>query len=380
MEQTLIEDEGRRAASRAALVEWFDQVKRSLPWRQNQDPWRIWVSEIMLQQTRVSSVIGYFERFIVEFPTPAALAVADPERLRSLWAGLGYYARARNLQRAAQQVVERHGGTVPSDRESFGALSGVGPYTRGAVLSIAFGQEEPLVDGNVERVFARLFAIDGDLRERSRREQLWSIATRWVKGPRPGDFNQALMELGATCCTPKRPSCLLCPLHDRCAARRLNRVGELPQPRVRKKIPVEHRIAVLCEADEGDIWLTQRRPKGLLASLWELPSISIGEGELGNAEAQNHALVPLGIATTGAALAKVTHRFTHREWQLTLFAGRRLAEGELIEAPSLDYTRWDRVARKELDDRALSGPGLKLLLAAGLPLKRRRGAGKKIKS
>ncbi|MEE2644284.1 MAG: A/G-specific adenine glycosylase [Myxococcota bacterium] len=369
----LIQRRGERTRARQALIAWFDEVKRALPWRENQDPWRIWVSEIMLQQTRVSSVIGYFERFIARFPTPSALAEADPEELRALWAGLGYYARARNLQRAAQQVVERHRGEVPRRPEDFAALAGVGPYTRGAVLSIAFDLSLPLVDGNVERVFARLFAIRGLPKEGRTKKLLWAIAEAWVEGPRPGDFNQALMELGATCCTPKKPSCLLCPLSEQCEARRLGLTNELPTRPQRKAIPEKHRVAALCRDDTGQIWLAQRKDQGLLASLWEPPSVTV-DSSASPTERQD-ALAPFSLELEGEAIARVQHGFTHQRWTLTLFTAR-LAGEMTAPTPAGDYQRYRRFPIETLDRLALSGPGLKLLIAAGLPLKARRGAGK----
>jgi A/G-specific adenine glycosylase len=197
---------------RAALLAWFDRNRRELPWRRTRDPYAIWLSEVMLQQTQVATVIPYWERFLARFPTVTALAEAPLDEVLSLWSGLGYYSRARNLHRAANEVVARHGGALPASHAALLALPGFGRYTAGAVASIAFGLPEPLVDGNVARVFSRACAIEGAPGDREREKKLWAEAARWVQGERPGELNQALMELGATVCTARSPRCGLCPL------------------------------------------------------------------------------------------------------------------------------------------------------------------------
>ena len=203
---------------RAALLRWYDANRRDLPWRRTRDPYAIWISEAMLQQTRVETVIPYWERFLARFPDVASLARAELDDIYAVWTGLGYYSRARNLKAAAVSIVADHGGELPNNAEGLRSLAGIGRYTAGAVASIAFDREEPLVDGNVVRVFARLEDIREDSSERAIVERLWSLAAELVRGPRPGDLNQALMELGATICTPKRPHCLACPVRLECRA------------------------------------------------------------------------------------------------------------------------------------------------------------------
>jgi len=213
---------------RLALLRWYDGQARDLPWRRTRDPYAIWVSEVMLQQTQVSVVLPYWRTFLARFPDVAALARSDLDEVLAAWRGLGYYARARNLHRAAQAVVERHAGRLPDDVEALRALPGFGRYTVGAVASIAFGRSVPLVDGNVARVLARLFGVEGSAGDAVREKQLWALAETLVEGERPGDWNQALMELGATVCRPEQPTCLLCPLRSCCVALASGRVGGIP--------------------------------------------------------------------------------------------------------------------------------------------------------
>src|SRR5512134_738690 len=218
----------RRGAVRRALLAWYRRERRDLPWRRTRDPWAIWVSETMLQQTRVETVIPYYERFMQRFPNVAALADADTDELMSHWAGLGYYSRARNLKAAASQVVREHGGRVPGDVEALRALPGVGRYTAGALASIAFDRPAPIVDGNVARVLARLLDLDLDVRSPAGQRRLWAEAEALANGPSPGDLNQALMELGALVCTPRTPRCADCPVRRRCRGRAAGRAEALP--------------------------------------------------------------------------------------------------------------------------------------------------------
>ena len=208
----------RRSELRTALLAWYRAHRRDLPWRRTRDPYAIWISEAMLQQTRVETVIPYWERFLARFPDVEALATADADDVIACWAGLGYYSRARNLHRAAQIVVERHAGRLPADVELLRELPGVGRYTAGAVASIAFDRPAPIVDGNVARVLARLFGIAADVRSRAVQERLWREAEELARGEDPGALNQALMELGAMVCTPRAPRCADCPWSRRCAA------------------------------------------------------------------------------------------------------------------------------------------------------------------
>jgi A/G-specific adenine glycosylase len=221
-------------AFRKNLLAWFRQFQRALPWRRDKLPYRIWLSEIMLQQTRVAAVIPYYERFLSRFPDIAALAKAPAEEVLRFWAGLGYYSRARNLQKAAQQLVAKHAGTFPRNAVDVLALPGIGAYTSAAILSIAFDQKLAVLDGNVARVLARIFAVRGDLREPRRWQSLQHRAGQLLDAQSPGDWNQALMELGATVCTPRAPQCLLCPVATFCAARKLGIQEQLPEKRTKR--------------------------------------------------------------------------------------------------------------------------------------------------
>jgi len=213
------------------LLAWYDRDKRPLPWRDQPDPYRIWLSEVMLQQTRIEAVRGYYDRFLERFPTVEALAAAPLDAVLHAWAGLGYYSRARNLHRAAQMVAFERGGRFPDTADELAELPGVGRYTAGAIASIAFGRRAPVVDGNVARVLSRLAGLAGDVRSPVVSRRLWALAAEWIDAERPGDFNQALMELGETICVPRSPDCARCPVRARCAAHRQGRVAELPTPR-----------------------------------------------------------------------------------------------------------------------------------------------------
>lgn len=219
----------------AALARWFRKAQRDLPWRKNPEPYRVWLSEVMLQQTQVATVLPYYEKFLARFPTVEALAAADEADVFALWAGLGYYSRARNLLRGARAVVETHGGRFPDTAEGLRAIPGIGPYTAGAVASIAFDKPAPIVDGNVARVFGRLYAIPTPPKAAATQTLLWQLATRWVSaGERPRDVNQGLMELGATVCVRSNPRCGACPVSDACEALATNRTAEFPVPDKRR--------------------------------------------------------------------------------------------------------------------------------------------------
>ncbi|MCB9546423.1 MAG: A/G-specific adenine glycosylase [Myxococcales bacterium] len=345
------------ARVRAPLLAWYDAHRRTMPWREAPSPWRTWVSEIMLQQTRVESVIPYFHRFLARFPDPAALAAAPLDEVLALWAGLGYYSRARSLHRAAQEVVERHGGEIPNDPETFGALTGVGPYTRGAVMSIAFGRAEPLVDGNVIRVLSRLDHIAEDPRRPAVSRRFWARAAELVVGERPGDLNQALMELGALVCRSRSPLCLVCPVAADCDARAAGTQEDLPLKPKRAERPVTTWTAGLARDDAGRLWLARRAGDGLLGGLWELPAVE-----------HPADLATLGL-TAGEPRGDVEHGFTHRVWRIAVVA----ATGTPHAGPPYDAV--EAFAEDALP--ALSGPGIKALRAAGVELAHRRGAGRK---
>ena len=272
---------------RRNLLVWFRQFQRDLPWRRTTDPYRIWLSEIMLQQTRVAAAIPYYERFLEHFPTVQALAEAPQEEVLRQWAGLGYYSRARNLQEAARQIVARHNGVFPDDPLQALALAGIGNYTAAAVLSIAYGKRTAVLDGNVARVIARLGAIHGDLRVGPTWKKLQSTADQLLDRHVPGDWNQAMMELGATLCTPRSPQCLLCPVSEFCRARKFGLANVIPQKRkLRQVVDVKLAAAVFLDPEGKTFLLPPPKPTRarqttaadvavLLSRMWHFPTIQV---------------------------------------------------------------------------------------------------------
>lgn len=308
------------AAIRQKLLGWYDEAARDLPWRRTRDPYAIWVSEIMLQQTRVDTVIPYYERFLASFPNPRALADADEDAVLSHWSGLGYYRRARLLHAGVREVVAQYGGEVPEDAEARRALPGVGPYTAGAIGSIAFDKEEPIVDGNVTRVLARLFRIDTPVGASVTSKRVWEEAARLVPGVRPGEFNQGLMELGATVCTPKQPRCESCPLVDDCLARAHDEVDTLPVPRPRKsprQVKLAAVVATRGRGPEQRVWLL-RSEQSLFAGLWGLPMTPRSRFDARDARA---ALRDAGISASlgRESIGRLDHLLSHRRMQIDVF-------------------------------------------------------------
>ena len=308
-----------------ALLEWYDSHKRTLPWRGAKDAYAVLVSEIMLQQTRAAAVIPYYGRFMAELPTVFALAACDEERLLKLWEGLGYYSRARNLKKCAQVVAEQYGGRFSRDAKELKKLPGVGPYTAGAIASIAFNEPEPAVDGNVLRVMARLFE-DGDNVTDQKVRDRWTEFLRTRMGQRPGDLNQAFMDLGSLICLPKSPLCESCPLADCCGAKAHGTQGEYPD-RGEKKQKRQEDMTVFAVRD-GDSFLIRRRPEtGLLSGLYELPN---RPGHLSQEEI-GAALTALGVRPLGAwEIVHRQHIFTHVVWHMQvvrLTAGRTEVPG-----------------------------------------------------
>jgi A/G-specific adenine glycosylase len=301
------------------LLAWYDEHRRPLPWRANLDPYRIWLSEIMLQQTRIEVVRGYYDRFLAHFDTVEALASAPEAEVLRLWAGLGYYSRARNLHAAARVVVHQHGGVFPATVEGLRALPGIGRYTAGAIASIAFGVRAPVLDGNVSRVLARLHCIGGDVRAQKVAARLWTIASDEVPAQRPGDFNQALMELGEVICTPRSPRCTHCPLRGSCRARKDDRVTDFPAPRARPSRP---EVTALCGAIERDglFLFVRRTSKGLLGGLWELPGTEMSTSSSGESTLAAALRERVGLTIDVAQpLGTVRHIFTHRALSLSVF-------------------------------------------------------------
>ncbi|MBI4208337.1 MAG: A/G-specific adenine glycosylase [Deltaproteobacteria bacterium] len=257
---------------RKGLIQWYRKHRRDLPWRQNKDPYRIWLSEVMLQQTQVDTVIPYYHRFLKRFPTVQSLAKAPLDDLLARWSGLGYYSRARSLHRAAQIVVNEKKGEWPSDLEGWMRLPGIGRYTAGAILSIAFEKRVPILDGNVMRVLCRLFALDGDPRAEPLNSRLWKLAEEILPRKNLGDFNQSLMELGAMVCTPVSPQCLLCPCRSLCKAFASGDVERFPRPK--KQASTLHvQMAAAAVRMNGKFFLQKRREGEVLGGLWEFPVV-----------------------------------------------------------------------------------------------------------
>ncbi|MCB9893145.1 MAG: A/G-specific adenine glycosylase [Planctomycetes bacterium] len=339
---------------RKRLLQWYQRHARSLPWRSKPEPYRVWVSEIMLQQTRVEAVREPFQRFMKRFPTVRKLAAADVEQVLEAWSGLGYYRRARMLHRAAQQIVELHKGRFPETREHALNLPGIGPYTAGAILSIAFDQPEPIVDGNVERVFSRLNAFGQDMKSVSGRNAVWQFATSHVQdghaeGHSSSALNQALMELGATICTPSSPDCEACPVAMDCAARREGRVDQFPrvQPRAARRERTYHFLAV---RDRRSRILLVRRPEAdtsslLPAGMWELP------------QADSAATAGIRIRATGTP---ATRKHAIMDYRLTLRVQPGVADGPIRPTSN---RRW--FTPEEAERAAIASATRKLLHALG---------------
>ena len=254
------------------VLEWFDaHGRKRLPWKENPTPYRVWVSEIMLQQTQVATVIPYYERFVARFPDLRALADAELDEVLRLWAGLGYYARARHLHQAARILRDRHDGEMPLDLAILRDLPGIGRSTAGAILALAAGQRQPILDGNVKRLLARFAAVDGWPGQSRVLTTLWNLAERYTPGVRVADYTQAMMDLGALICTPRRPRCGACPLADGCAARALGWESAYPAPKPRRELPTRATRLLLLRAADGAVLLERRPPVGIWGGLWSFP-------------------------------------------------------------------------------------------------------------
>ncbi len=317
---------GRQLSTfRQQLLGWFRRYQRDLPWRRTKDPYRIWLSEIMLQQTRVAAVIPYYQRFLERFPDIYALAAAPQEEVLRLWSGLGYYSRARNLQRAAQEIVTKHGGVFPHAEKDARELPGIGSYTAAAILSIAYGAKHAVLDGNVARVLARIFAVRGDVRDAKRWQSLQESANALLDSKSPGDWNQAVMELGATLCTPQSPQCLLCPVAQFCRARKLGLADLLPaRHKKRATVNIVLAAAVLLDPRGHTLLLPPPAlPKGkaahervsvLVSKLWHFPTIAVRTNPAAELQAHLSEILPrsptkqpLRLELLPAARHAVTH-------------------------------------------------------------------------
>lgn len=291
------------------LLAWYHKNKRTLPWRGHPDAYAVWISEIMLQQTRVETVIPYFERWMRLFPTVQALADASEQDVLNAWEGLGYYNRARNLHKAAKIVAEKHGGRLPEDVTELVELPGIGRYSAGAIASIAFGADEPALDGNLKRVYARLFDVEEPVDSPRGGKLLWDIARQNLPKGRAGDFNQALMDLGSAICLPKNPRCLLCPVMDLCKARENGTQDSRPVRKPRKSVP-HHVHAAGVIVRRGKVLLAQRPSKGLLGGMWEFPNGRVGDDPAGELAQALEAGYRLKVRRK-EALDIVQHAYTH---------------------------------------------------------------------
>ncbi len=328
----------KRTALRRALLGWFRKHARDLPWRRTRNPYRIWLSEIMLQQTRVETVEPYYRRFLETFPTVGTLADAKPDRVLKLWEGLGYYTRARNLHRTAKVVTTEHAGRFPRTAKALQQLPGVGRYTAGAIASIAFSEAAPILDGNVKRVLARIFDIQACIDETDTVNRLWDLATELVPKKDPGDFNQSMMELGARICTPRSPDCTACPIRAHCAAHASGRQEKLPIRRKRKPIP-HYQIVVAAIRRNGRYLIGKRPPDGLLGGLWEFPGGKVERGESRPAALRREVAEECGIAiAVGRKIASVDHAYTH--FKITLHAYACEPAGGRIRAKYHDALKW----------------------------------------
>ncbi|MFP6656062.1 MAG: A/G-specific adenine glycosylase [Myxococcota bacterium] len=324
---------------RAPLLRWYDANARNLPWRRSNDPYAIWISEAMLQQTRVETVIPYWQAFLTAFPDVESLARAELDEIYKIWTGLGYYSRARNLKHAAETIVAQYDGRLPETVDGLRELKGVGPYTAGAISSIAFDREEPIVDGNIIRVFSRAFGIREEITTKKIVDRLWWIAGVLVRGPRPGDFNQALMELGALVCTSRKPQCADCPIHKHCDAYAEGDVEKLPIKKSKPKPKPMRAVAGWIERD-GKILIARRPEKGLMAGLWELPGGEIDLKQDGKDRIAEIIQTVVGLKIQDSqSFGHIEHIFTHRKLDLEIFRCR-LSRGQRVKRIGYSQHRW----------------------------------------
>lgn len=335
----------------SSLLGWYGDNRRLLPWRDEADPYRVWVSEIMLQQTRVDTVIPYYDRFLRRFPDVASLAAAPLDDVLKVWENLGYYARARHLHRAARILVEKYHGILPDTMEGIIALPGIGPYTAGAILSIAFGKPFPAVDGNVRRVLSRIFALKEPVNRPDTRKTLHALAASILPKKDPGSCNQALMDLGSMICTPQSPACTDCPVFRFCAARKKGLQDRLPVSDRRPAIPHEHVAAAVIFNRQGQVLVVRRPARGLLGSLWKLPGGIVKKEEMIADGLMRTVREELGVGIrVGKALASIRHAYTH--FRITLTALRCFLRSRRLRM--IEDREWRWASPDDLEKLAFS--------------------------
>ncbi|MBM0742989.1 A/G-specific adenine glycosylase [Phormidium sp. CLA17] len=346
------------SALRSTLLNWYSEQGRDLPWRRSRDPYAIWVSEIMLQQTQVKTVIPYYDRWLTQFPTLQALASAEQQQVLKVWQGLGYYARARNLHRAAQEIVSKHNGNFPTDLKAVISLSGVGRTTAGGILSAAFDQPTSILDGNVKRVLARLVALA--IPTKRAIAHLWQLSEVLLDPAHPRDFNQAWMDLGATVCLPRNPLCDRCPWQTYCRAYIQGIQTELPMTETRPPIPRKMIGVAVIWNDAGQILIDRRKPEGLLGGMWEFPGGKVEPGETIPACIQREIQEELGIEIeVGDRLIVVDHTYSHFHVTLNVHHCKHLSgEPQAIEC---DEIRW--VELTDLDSYPFPKANLQIIEA-----------------
>jgi len=331
------------------LLRWFEKNKRDLPWRRTRDPYAIWVSEIMLQQTQVATVIPYYKKFLKSFPTVRHLAKSDLSKVLKVWEGMGYYSRARNLHRASQIVLNHFHGKIPDTLRDLLSLPGIGRSTAGAILSFAFHKEAPILDGNAKRVFSRLFAVSGNPGQRKTEGLLWKISESLIPKGFSNPFNQALMDLGSMLCTPKDPQCPRCPLHRFCKGRASGEPERFPTKRLKRSVPHRESISVVIKKD-GKVLLNQRPPAGLLGGLWDFPNWRIeGKGRL-RLRLRNYIKKEMEMDIEVKELIGVFHQtYSHFNLTLQVFNCQHLngkGKGKWVPIQNLNLLPMSRIHRK----------------------------------
>jgi len=345
--------------TRSLLIQWYHRHHRRLPWRETDDPYRIWISEVMLQQTQIQTALPYYQKFLREFPDVKALASSNLQKVLKVWEGLGYYARARNMHRAAKTILEQHDEKFPDTWETFRKLPGVGEYIAAAVLSIAFNQPYAVVDGNVKRVLARFHEISGPVNKYSSYKTFKQAAEALLDRRYPGIFNQALMELGARICKPKNPDCMSCPVHFGCRANQTGRVDQFPKRIKTPETPLHH-IAVGVVYKNNHMLITRRKPEGLLGGLWEFPGGKVRKDERPEQACAREIKeeVNLSVTVTGH-IAQVKHAYTHFKILMEVFSCRYLSGDVKLKGP-VDF-RW--ITIREVDQYPFPKANLKFIPA-----------------